>query len=268
MDWRSVHTMLHEQAIYQHAGEQFQVERLDYENHKGFVRRVEPDYYTTAMTHTKVTVLEEEQNEGMASSGEVSVVEKVVGYKKIKFHTHENVGYGDVHLPEVQMHTTAFWLTVPEALVRSLPAPRPAVLDGLRAIGHAMHTVAALGLMVDPRDLGKTLTDRKGSGFVPGGGADPGLGTETQRDAELFDPSLFFYDAIPGGIGLAPRLFDEREMLLRRTRALVEGCVCGEGCPACIGPAVGAPDAPEVRPGERKALARRILAELGAAPTH
>src|SRR5688500_7894601 len=117
MDWRSTHTMLHEQAIYQHEGEQFQVERLDYDDHKAFVRKVVPDYFTTAMTYTKVSVLEEQDGGAVlragAGLGEVSVVEKVVGYKKIKFHTHENVGYGDVHLPEMQMQTTAFWLVVP-----------------------------------------------------------------------------------------------------------------------------------------------------------
>jgi DEAD/DEAH box helicase domain-containing protein len=58
--------------------------------------------------------------------GEVSVVEKVVGYKKIKFFTHENAGYGDVRLPDIQMHTTRFWLTVPEALCEELGIGRAA----------------------------------------------------------------------------------------------------------------------------------------------
>ncbi|WP_410969585.1 hypothetical protein, partial [Salmonella sp. SAL4450] len=84
-------------------------------------------------------------------------MEKVVGFKKIKFHTHENVGYGEVQLPELQMHTTAFWLTVPEDVVRSRPCPRPQVIDALRGILSALHTVACAGLMIDPRDLGRTL---------------------------------------------------------------------------------------------------------------
>ena len=56
MDWRSAHTMLHEQAIYQHDGRQYQVEKLDFENRKAFVRSVKPDYYTTAETHTNLSV--------------------------------------------------------------------------------------------------------------------------------------------------------------------------------------------------------------------
>src|SRR5262249_27801992 len=96
LDWRSTHTMLHEQAIYQHDGEQYQVERLDYENHKAFVTKVDPDYFTTALSRRKVSVIEQSAEDRLgrarASWGEVSVVEKVVGYKKIKFHTHENAG--------------------------------------------------------------------------------------------------------------------------------------------------------------------------------
>ncbi|MGB8332131.1 MAG: DEAD/DEAH box helicase, partial [Polyangiales bacterium] len=149
MDWRSAHTMLHEQAIYQHEGGQYQVERLDFDNHKAFVRRVKPDYYTTAMTHNKVTVLEQDQAATVdlgevpldAGLGDVSVIEKVVGYKKIKFHTHENVGYGEVHLPEMQKHTTAFWLTFSEEFVQSQPEPRAVVVDALRGLSKAMHVV-------------------------------------------------------------------------------------------------------------------------------
>jgi DEAD/DEAH box helicase domain-containing protein len=238
MDWRATHTMLHVQAIYQHEGEQYQVERLDYENHKAYVRKVEPDYYTDAMKYTRVSVLAEDDGAvlsggGVASLvagvGDVSVIEKVVGYKKIKFHTHENAGYGDVRLPEMQMHTTAFWLTVPEDLVRSMPMNRATVVEALRGIGNAMHLIAAVGLMTDPRDIGHVIGDRSGDETPSSGEGGAG-----------FDPTLFFYDATAGGVGLSPRLFEERETLVRRTRAAIEGCACAEGCPACIGPDPGA----------------------------
>ncbi len=271
MDWRATHTMLHVQAIYQHEGEQYQVERLDYENHKAYVRKVVPDYYTDAMTYTRVAVLSEDDGAFVrlsggagisAGMGEVSVVEKVVGYKKIKFHTHENAGYGDVRLPEMQMHTSGFWLTVAEDVVRSMRVSRAVVIDALRGIGNAMHLVAAIGLMTDPRDLGHTLGDRSdGDGPPSSGEGGPG-----------FDPTLFFYDHVPGGVGLAPRLFEERETLLLRTRAAIEGCGCGDGCPACIGPdavALLPGTAPIERPaGGRRALALELLTALGVAATH
>jgi DEAD/DEAH box helicase domain-containing protein len=239
LDWRSAHTMLHQQAIYQHDAEQYQVERLDLPNRKAFVRRVEPDYFTTALTQTRVEVLSEEKSAAPFGSGEVSVVEKVVGFKKVKFHTHENVGYGEVALPELQMHSTALWLTVREDLVGSLSAPRVEVVDAVRALGHALHAVACVGLMIDPRDLGRTLGSRSGQ--------------------PLMEPTLYLYDQIPGGVGLDARLFEERLELLARVRRLIDGCGCDDGCPACIGldVGVGVP-----RKHGRKRLARQVLERL------
>lgn len=235
MDWRSTHTMLHEQAIYQHAGDQYQVERLDFDNHKAFVRRVKPDYYTDAMTHTRVAVTVEDDSEPLSVDvceiglGEVSVVEKVVGYKKIKFHSHENVGYGDVRLPEMQMHTSSIWFTFSRHWIATMPAARPAVIDALRGVGRAMHTVACIGLMTDPRDLGRTLCDRDG--------AESRQATESD-----YDPTLFLYDQMAGGVGLAARLFEERDALVQRARDVIASCPCELGCPGCIGPTVGAPE--------------------------
>ncbi|MBN1652539.1 MAG: DEAD/DEAH box helicase [Deltaproteobacteria bacterium] len=268
MDFRAAHTMLHEQAIYQQGGEQYQVETLDFDNRKAFVRRVIPDYFTDAMTYTSVSVIEEEEQiefeSGLlACRGEVSVVEKVVGYKKIKFHSHENVGYGDVELPEMHMETTAFWLTVPERVVRLQRVERPAVIDALIGLAHALHTVAAVGLMTDPRDLGYVLGNRTDPDAPPSKG---------RVDAMLaqgpgFDPTIFLFDRVAGGIGLAPRLFEEREELLRRTYELLQGCDCKEGCPACVGPL--AREAADLDPPfSRKAVALEILASLGTSATH
>jgi DEAD/DEAH box helicase domain-containing protein len=225
MDFRSAHTMLHEQAIYQHEGEQYQVERLDYDNHKAYVRHVEPDYFTTAMTHIKVNVLHEEKTAELClvenvplhfGLGDVDVVAKVVGFKKIKFHTHENVGYGEIQLPEMQLPTTALWMVVPPRALQAVAAPRAQVLDALRGIAHAMHTVAAVGLMTDPHDLGQVLVD-------------------VFERQEVFAPTIYLYDHVAGGIGLAPRLFEERENLVLRAFTSIARCACEQGCPACVG---------------------------------
>jgi DEAD/DEAH box helicase domain-containing protein len=290
IDWRGAHTMVHEQAIYQHDGECWQVELFDYENHKAFVRKVKPDYWTDAMTYTTVNVLEEFDLgvfEGASAPpwpsgwGEVSVVEKVVGYKKIKFYTHENAGYGDVRLPEMQMHTTAFWLTVPESVCVDIPAGRAAAVDGLRGVGIALETVATLALMCDPRDLGTTLGDG-GSGQtaeaicaddagLPGGTDALAIPRKARGGAGAgYNPTLFLYEHTPGGIGLAERIFEQRELLLARALRLVEGCRCVAGCPACVGP--GGPEAapggviaaPSLSPtgtrqGSRKAVAIELM---------
>lgn len=251
LDFRATHTMLHEQAIYQHDAGQYQVEELDYENHKAYVRRVEPDYFTEAMTYRSVSVIDEEASRqaGLfaASWGEVSVIEKVVGYKKIKFHTHENAGYGDVRLPEMQMHTTSFWLTVPEQ--HCIELGRATAIDALRGIGRALETVSAIALMCDPRDIGQTLGDKSPeaegvAGKLMGQGPQPG-----------FDPTIFLFDSVPGGVGLAERMYEMHPELLSRARSLIAGCSCESGCPACVGPSE-----PEL--GMRKSVALLLLNRL------
>ncbi len=234
LDFRAAPTMLHEQAIYQHDGEQYQVEKLDYENHKAFVRPVEPDYFTTAMSQRKVTVMEESARSrlgrALAAWGEVSVVEKVTGYKKIKFHTHENAGYGEVRLPDIQMHTTSFWLTVPEELCGG-PTGRADAIEGMRGIAVALETVATLALMCDPRDLGQTLGDGNEDEAGPSrGGKVPEPG---------FDPTIFLFDNVPSGVGLAERIHERAPELVAGARLLITSCACREGCPLCVGATEG-----------------------------
>jgi DEAD/DEAH box helicase domain-containing protein len=269
IDWRGAHTMVHEQAIYQHDGECWQVEKFDYENHKAFVRKVKPDYWTDAMTYTQVNVLEEfgkSEEPWPTGWGEVSVVEKVVGYKKIKFYTHENAGYGDVRLPEMQMHTTAFWMTVPEEVVEQIPQGRAAAIDGLRGLGIALETVSTLALMCDPRDLGCTLGNTDPDAME----MPPGKEHPKMKYQEGYTPTLFLYEHTPGGIGLSERIYAQREVLLARALTLVEGCPCGSGCPACVGPALetemhAAPPASTKRVASgRKAIAIDLLRRASA----
>jgi DEAD/DEAH box helicase domain-containing protein len=258
LDFRATHTMLHEQAIYQHDAEQYQVEKLDYENHKAFVRKVEPDYFTTALTYRTVSVIEPRDGRLVGGArfgfGDVKVIEKVTGYKKIKFFTHENAGYGDVHLPEMQMHTTSFWLTVPEAVLASVGHPRATLIDGLRGLGAALETVSTLFLMCDPRDIGQTLGDggQESDGEAPAvaPGRDPHAGRTGQ-----FDPTVFLFDALPGGVGLAERIYERGRELCWAAGKLIRSCPCPGGCPACVGPAS------EKNP--RKQVALELLSALG-----
>jgi DEAD/DEAH box helicase domain-containing protein len=178
------------------------------------------------MTHRKVSVMDEttrsELGRAQIAWGEVSVVEKIVGYKKVKFHTHENTGYGDVRLPDLQLHTTSFWLTVPEALLGELGLGRAADIDALRGLGRALETVATLALMCDPRDLGQTLDDQDGEGDV--------------ASSHGFAPTVFLFDNVPGGVGLAERIYEQADELVARAGRLLTACPCSNGCPLCVGP--------------------------------
>jgi DEAD/DEAH box helicase domain-containing protein len=144
---------------------------------------------------------------------------------------------------------------VPEAAVSAQPWSRPEVIDALRGLAHALHTVASVSLMVDPRDIGHTLGDRKSADSAPSKGqTGPG-----------FDPTLFLYDRMPGGVGLAPRLFEQREELLARTLQLLQGCSCERGCPSCVGPQLVAAATPVA---SRRELALSVLRDLGRVLPH
>ncbi len=233
LDWRAAPVMLHEQAIYQHDGEQYQVEKLDYENHKAFVTKVVPDYFTVALSNRKVTILDDQATSPLGRAevgyGEISLVEKVVGYKKIKFYTHENAGYGDVRLPDIQMHTMSFWLTVPEALCEELGMGRAAAIDGLRGIAMALETVSTLAMMCDPRDIGQTIEDAQAA-RVP----------QHEREGDrrtIYEPTAFLFDNVPGGVGIAERVYERAAELVASARLLIRGCACDDGCPMCVGAA-------------------------------
>ena len=118
-------TTLHEKAIYLHEARQYQVERFDYEGRKAYVRRVDSDYFTDAIDYTQVKELEEFDstpvNGAKAAHGEVRLNRQIVGFKKIKFYTMENVGAGNLSMPEQEMHTTAFWLHFPAAFLERFP---------------------------------------------------------------------------------------------------------------------------------------------------
>ena len=236
-------TTLHEKAIYLHEARQYQVEKFDYDGRKAYVRKVDCDYFTDAIDYTQVKELEEFEaaplGGGAASAhGDVRLNWQVVGFKKIKFYTLENVGAGQLSMPEQEMHTTAFWLRFPVAFLGMLQDLSPAERqNGLVGLGNVLRTVASLLLMCDPRDLGVTITEDIADGL------------------QAFEPNLFLFDNYPGGIGLSAPLFRLTPRLLQGAAALLGSCPCDSGCPSCVGP-VG-----EV--GERgKEVAGRIVAML------
>jgi len=240
-DFSSAPATLHEKAIYIVEGQLYQVERFDFDGRKAYVRSVECDYYTDAITYTKVTILDtfassttdercpipdesghsqqaaiagrgssdiDHRTTSLRSHGEVHVVSRVVGFKKIKFYTNENVGSGELDLPEQQMHTSSYWLTIPEALMESLQFSADDRRDGVVGLSFAMRHVAQLLLMCDAHDVGVSIDER----------------------------TVFIYDNYPSGIGFSRPLFEMHDALLARTRELIPSCPCESGCPSCVGP--------------------------------
>jgi len=158
-------------------------------------------------------------------------VSRVVGFKKIKFYTNENVGSGELDLPEQQMHTTAYWLTLPREAMRTLPYARDDRRDGVVGLSFAMGQVAQLLLMCDRRDIGVSIGSGHASESAEAAGA-PDLAAGLDED----EPRLFIYDNYPGGIGFSEPLYGMHDRLVAKTRDLIEGCPCDSGCPSCVGP--------------------------------
>lgn len=216
MDRFSSMTLLHDEAIYLHQGTQFQVEKLDYEEKKAYVREVQVDYYTDANLAVQLKVLEQDQYRQHAQSafayGEVSVHAMATIFKKIKFETHENIGSGPIHLPEEELHTNAAWIGFSETLLTEIGTED--VERGLVGLAHVLQHVAPLFVMCDPMDL-HVIPQRKA--------------------VHSQEPTIFLYDRYPGGIGLSEQVYKEMEMILSQAERMIVSCPCESGCPSCVG---------------------------------
>jgi DEAD/DEAH box helicase domain-containing protein len=231
VDAFSAPMLLHSNAIYLHEGQQFHVEELDWSDKKAYIHRVNADYYTDASLAVRVEVLDQFSDGGPAASrahGEVLVSALVSMFKKIKMHTHENLGWGEVHLPEQQMHTTAYWLAAPPGVGGVSLPELPGALTGL---ANLIGNVAPLYLMCDPRDIGVYAQARS-----------PFTGV----------PTVFIYDKVPGGVGFSERLYEIHGELLGAAYDLAGACPCADGCPSCVG----------VGPGEGEWVGKRTALSL------
>ncbi len=254
VDYSGAPGTLYPGAIYMIQSQPYQVERLDWTGRKAFVRKTRADYYTDAIDYSRLKILEqfdrsrlgggdEPAVERSASAhGEVHLVRRYPGYKKIRYYSHDNIGYGNIDLPDQEMHTTALWWQVhPAVLERALPS-RERAIEGFLGAAYALHHVAALRAMAEIRDLGRAVGDGQGSWFAvlgnDGRGQLRGPNNEPLDAVSggRFEPTLFLYDNYPGGVGLSAPLFDAADRLVRDAIGLVDGCDCSAGCPACVGP--------------------------------
>ncbi|MEH7108588.1 DEAD/DEAH box helicase [Bacillus sp. JJ1764] len=215
MDRFSAMTLLHDEAIYLHQGIQFQVEKLDWEEKKAFVREVAVDYFTDANLAVQLKVLEVDRltskSEAEIGYGDVSVRAMATIFKKIKFETHENIGSGPIHLPEEELHTNAAWISLNRNLA---DWEQERMEQGLIGAAHALNHIAPLFVMSDPQDIH----------VIPQVKAD-----HNEK------PTIFFYDRYPGGIGLSEKIYTGLQDIVSETKNMVAQCQCESGCPSCIG---------------------------------
>jgi len=243
VDFSSALTTLHPKAIYICEGEQYFVEKLDYSQRKAYVKKTDVDYFTDAIDYTKIKILDVFDKKSLEkcdiSHGEVHVATQVVGFKKIKFLTMENVGSGKLSLPQNEMHTTAYWLTIPVHLIQMLPFSSEQKINGLFGLAYLLHHVSPLFLMCDLHDVGISIGDNATGNSVAPRDMPFRIPEEEKTaifSAEEFEPNIFIYDNYPGGIGLSPALFELEKVLLEHCLKTIKICPCQEGCPSCVGP--------------------------------
>ncbi len=266
VDYSAAATTLYEGAIHLIQSKPWQVEKLDWVGRKAFVTRTTADYYTDAIDYQKLKILERfdgTTEQGVERGhGEVHLIRRVTGYKKIRYYTHENVGYGPVNLPDQEMHTSSLWWRLREEELMRVFDSRHAALDGFLGAAYALHTVAVLRAMAESRDIGKAV----GSGAGDWAATVGAQGRGELRDASdrplspetlsRFEPTVFLYDNYPGGTGFSEPLFREQTVIVDDALRLVERCDCRHGCPACVGPVLQSDEQSQRAP---KDFALRVL---------
>ena len=217
MDRFTVPMLLHENAIYMHEATQYQVEKLDFDACKAFIRQVDVGYYTDSDLNISLSLLDIEREDETAGVhrglGELRVTSLVTMFKKIKFDTHENLGFGHVRLPETDMHTEGMWWTLPDELAARYDSDT--LKNGMMGVANLLRIVAPLSLMCAPQDVAVVY----------------------QVKSPITDkPTIILYDNCPGGVGLSHKAYGMQSLLLEQALQIVSDCPCGFGCPSCAGP--------------------------------
>ncbi|HKK71875.1 MAG TPA: DEAD/DEAH box helicase [Candidatus Krumholzibacteria bacterium] len=238
-DLLSAQLLLHDDAIYLHQGRQYHVDQLDWERKEAYVREVKVEYYTDAQSKGEIHALDEFEREperlGARAHGEIGLITKATMFKKIKLGTHENLGAGRIHLPELEHHTTSYWWQLPPELEDRMRAEDLSLGDGLKGLANLVAQVAPLFLMADPADV-RSVPMIKSP--MTGG------------------PTLFVYDTYPGGVGFSRKLFDLHPIVLEAAHERLHSCACEHGCPSCVGSVLEAGDRAKSSTARLLALAR------------
>jgi DEAD/DEAH box helicase domain-containing protein len=222
MDRVSAKELIYDGAVYIHRGAQYQVTKLDIENHRCNVEESDLNYYTDSIVKSDIKILEVDDERSMsgfkALIGDVLVRREISKFKKIRYHTHENIGYGEIALPEEEMHTRSVVLLFAGDTVagsKFAEVPRHLQEEVIGCIGTLVKNVAPIFLLCESSDIGVA---------------------ERLKDTYSGVPSLYVYDMYPGGTGLSEGFLIKAHEILGASLELLEACPCDRGCPSCIGP--------------------------------
>lgn len=216
VDQFSAPELLHPEAIYLHQTARYQIRQLDWEGKRAYAVPVKAEYFTDAESKVSIKVLhKDKENKSIRGFGDVSVTRVVVNYKKIRFDTHENVGWGRVNLPEQTMHTTSFWVSFPEVLVQALELSKDQLGGGLRGCAHLLRQIIPVWIMSDPADIRSVAMVKSPYQQLP---------------------TIYIYDNYPGGVGFSRKIYFMFDEIIKSALEYLNKCPCKAGCPSCVGP--------------------------------
>lgn len=249
VDFEDAPLYLHPGAIYAIEGRTYEVLRLDWDARKAYVRAASVTYYTEAMSEVRVRVIEQ-LTDGFETpdrsgdhaerhphgTGHAEILRKVPGFKKLRFRSHENIGFGPVNLPDLELQTVAAHWRVPDAFLAEVADPGRRAAATLAAT-HVIHHCAAMVMMCDVSDLGCAVAS------APSGGWAKVVGNHGPDAVQLFEsgatPSIYLYDNFSGGAGLSTQIHRLAQAFFGRALQVIEGCLCNSGCPTCLGASFG-----------------------------
>jgi DEAD/DEAH box helicase domain-containing protein len=217
VDAISAPELVYPEGVYLHNGEPYFVRELDLTGKVAYVERHEMDYYTQAVLDSKVQIKFERRTSDAVEGatlhyGDVDVSWQTVAFKKIKFGTRENIGYGPVDIPAQTLPTTALWLVPGDEIKRAMKSAGLRSSEGLCGLRNLAIVALPMIAMCDSRDT---------SGVV-----------DSQN---LGRSALVLYDRYPGGLGYCEKGFYQIARLLELARQMVAECDCADGCPSCVG---------------------------------
>lgn len=229
MDELQAYKEIHKGAIYLHDGEIFHVEELDLENRKAIAYPMDVNFYTVPHYVVSVSKIKDFNNNKIGRTlkyfGDVMVSESVVGYKRIQFHNHQNLGYEQLlHPLAKEYETEGVRLQLPKNVEMIYRKLMPVSPDG-RSVDFWKTYFGGLAFSLLNATLMVTMTTSEdiGTSFL----------TE-ELDNESFT-SICIFDRYIGGMGYAEKAYEFMEEIIGHAIKLINGCGCKDGCPICVG---------------------------------
>lgn len=216
-------------AIYHQQGTTYEVRELNLDTDVAILAPTNASYTTAPVTDTTLEITACHDTVPLAPEtssvtdqaprvstqfASVAVREQVVGYRRFHAGTPESDPVR-LDLPATTLETNALVIPIPEEIAQRVrtDVPSTGFRGGLRGLAHALVRLAPLELLCARHDI-RSLA--------------------AVHHSQIEGPTMFLYDAHPGGVGLARGGYAQAHTLVEAARNRIGDCGCEDGCPACI----------------------------------